>query len=63
MDTATDDTSTAPAELCAALDALETAHARGDLAARWFLRALARGERPSPEHVARVTELERADGG
>ena len=40
-------------------DALDTAIARGNLAARWFLRALARGELPTTDHARRVADLER----
>lgn len=46
----------------AELDALEGAIAQGDTAARWFLRALARGETPTREHARRVAELEALQG-
>ena len=36
---------------------LEAAYARGDLAARWYLRARARGETFTDEHARRVAEL------
>jgi hypothetical protein len=39
--------------------ALEGAISQGDLAARWFLRARARGETFTEEHARRVEELAR----
>jgi hypothetical protein len=45
-----------------AAELLAACAARGDLAARWFLRARARGEAlPSEEHARRVAELEARD--
>lgn len=45
-----------------AAELLGACAARGDLAARWFLRARARGEGgPSEEHARRVAELEARD--
>lgn len=45
-----------------AAELLGACAARGDLAARWFLRARARGEAlPSEEHARRVAELEARD--
>lgn len=45
-----------------AAEVLGACAARGDLAARWFLRARARGEGgPSEEHARRVADLEAAE--
>lgn len=45
-----------------AAEVLGACAARGDLAARWFLRSRARGDTgPSEEHARRVAELETAE--
>jgi len=45
-----------------AAEVLGACAARGDLAARWFLRSRARGDTgPSEEHARRVAELEAAE--
>ncbi len=51
----------APVEADAA-EVLGACAARGDLAARWFLRSRARGDTgPSEDHARRVADLEAAD--
>lgn len=47
-----------PTDDAPGLDVLEHATARGDLAARWYLRARSRGETVSEEHVRTVADLE-----